>query len=109
VTLKISDDIQDHLAQVTDAEGNVTTYTTSAAISGRARSPPSPAPRPPPTTPILETSSAGVSLWGGGFEPFGKDWNRAQTAGELLRFPGQWEDAAWTGVGSGMFYNVNRW
>jgi hypothetical protein len=39
-------------------------------------------------TPILETTSGGVSLWGGGFEPFGKDWNGAQTAGEFLRFRG---------------------
>jgi RHS repeat-associated protein len=61
-------------------------------------------------TPILETTSGGASLWGGGFEPFGKDWNGAQAAGEFLRFPGQWDDAAWEGgVGSGLYYNVNRW
>ncbi len=61
-------------------------------------------------TPILETTAAGTSLWSGGFEPFGKDWNGAQTAGEFLRFPGQWEDAGWSGVsGAGFEYNVRRW
>ena len=59
-------------------------------------------------TPILEATSAGVSLWGGGLEPFGKDWNGAQAAGQFLRFPGQWEDAAWGGEWS-LFYNLNRW
>jgi RHS repeat-associated protein len=61
-------------------------------------------------TPILETTAAGASLWTGGFEPFGKDWNGAQAAGEFLRFPGQWEDASWTAAsGAGFEYNVNRW
>jgi RHS repeat-associated protein len=58
-------------------------------------------------TPILETNSAGVSLWSGGFEPFGRDWNGAQAAGQFLRFPGQWEDSAWAGPGAS--YNVYRW
>ena len=61
-------------------------------------------------TPILETNASGTSLWSGGFEPFGRDWNGAQTAGEFLRFPGQWDDAAWEGgAGSGLYYNVHRW
>jgi len=60
-------------------------------------------------TPILETTNAGTSLWGGGFEPFGKDWNGAQAAGEFLRFPGQWDDGAWAGAGGSVYYNVNRW
>jgi len=61
-------------------------------------------------TPILETGSAGASVWSGGFEAFGKDWTGAQTAGEFLRFAGQWDDAAWEGgMGSGLYYNVNRW
>jgi RHS repeat-associated protein len=61
-------------------------------------------------TPILESNSAGVSLWSGGFEPFGRDWNGAQATGEFLRFPGQWEDGAWAGAaGSALYYNVNRW
>jgi len=59
--------------------------------------------------PILETSSAGASLWGGGFEPFGRDWNGAQAAGQFLRFPGQWDDAAWAVAGIGLYYNLNRW
>jgi len=58
-------------------------------------------------TPVVKTNAAGTSVWGGGFEPFGNDWNGAQTSGELLRFPGQWEDGAW--AGSGLYYNVNRW
>jgi RHS repeat-associated protein len=58
-------------------------------------------------TPILETSSSGASLWSGGFEPFGKDWNGAQAAGQFLRFPGQWEDTAW--AGGRLYYNLNRW
>ena len=58
-------------------------------------------------TPIWETNASGTSVWLGGFEPFGKDWSGAQTAGQFLRFPGQWDDAAW--AGSGMNYNVNRW
>jgi RHS repeat-associated protein len=58
-------------------------------------------------TPILATNGSGTSLWSGGFEPFGKDWNGAQAAGEFLRFPGQWEDGAW--AGSGFDYNVRRW
>jgi RHS repeat-associated protein len=60
-------------------------------------------------TPILETGASGASLWSGGFEPFGRDWNGAQAAGEFLRFPGQWEDAAWAGGESKMYYNLNRW
>jgi RHS repeat-associated protein len=41
------------------------------------------------------------------FEPFGKDWSSSPT---LLRFPGQWSDAAWNGnKGYGFYYNVNRW
>jgi RHS repeat-associated protein len=61
-------------------------------------------------TPILETNASGLSLWSGGFEPFGKDWNGAQAAGEFLRFPGQWEDGAWAGVAGGdHFYNLYRW
>jgi RHS repeat-associated protein len=58
-------------------------------------------------TPILQTNASGSSLWSGGFEPFGKDWSGAQAAGEFLRFPGQWEDAAW--AGPGVYYNLYRW
>jgi RHS repeat-associated protein len=58
-------------------------------------------------TPIWETNASGGSVWLGGFEPFGKDWSGAQTAGQFLRFPGQWEDGAWAGGGD--FYNVHRW
>jgi RHS repeat-associated protein len=62
-------------------------------------------------TPVLATSAAGVTVWAGGFEPFGEDWSGAQGAGVFLRFPGQWEDASWQGGGlqSGLYYNVNRW
>ena len=61
-------------------------------------------------TPILKTSSTGASLWNGGFEPFGRDWNNAQGAGQFLRAPGQWDDAAWEGrEGDTSYYNVHRW
>ena len=62
-------------------------------------------------TPVLATSAAGVTVWAGGFEPFGADWSGAQGAGMFLRFPGQWEDASWAGGGleSGLHYNVHRW
>jgi RHS repeat-associated protein len=59
-------------------------------------------------TPILATNGSGSSLWSGGFEPFGKDWNGAQAAGEFLRLPGQWEDSSWLGS-SILKYNLNRW
>jgi YD repeat-containing protein len=48
-------------------------------------------------TPVLATDAAGLTVWQGGFEPFGADWNGAQEAGVFLRFPGQWEDRAWEG------------
>jgi hypothetical protein len=62
-------------------------------------------------TPALATDSAGVSLWSGGFEPFGEDWNGAGSAGVFLRFPGQWDDSAWgeAGLGADVYYNVHRW
>ncbi len=62
-------------------------------------------------TPILATSGSGSALWSGGFEPFGADWNNAQGVGMLLRFPGQWDDAAWSegSVGTDVYYNVHRW
>lgn len=62
-------------------------------------------------TPILMTGSTGTSLWSGGFEPFGADWNGAQTAGLSLRFPGQWDDPSWSasGLGNPLSYNVFRW
>jgi len=62
-------------------------------------------------TPVLATSAAGVTMWAGGFEPFGADWNGAQGAGVFLRFAGQWEDANWQGGGleSGLYYNLHRW
>jgi RHS repeat-associated protein len=62
-------------------------------------------------TPALATNSAGTTVWQGGFEPFGADWNGAQEAGVFLRFPGQWEDRTWEHgeLASGLYYNVNRW
>jgi RHS repeat-associated protein len=61
--------------------------------------------------PVLATDASGATLWQGGFEPFGEDWNGAQAAGLFLRFPGQWEDATWQSAGlpSGLYHNVNRW
>lgn len=59
-------------------------------------------------TPVLASDDTGTLLWGGGFEPFGRDWNGAQATGVFLRFPGQWEDAAWQAENQ-ISYNVNRW
>ncbi|MDX1996402.1 MAG: hypothetical protein SF066_01680 [Thermoanaerobaculia bacterium] len=62
-------------------------------------------------TPILAMNQAGSTLWRGGFEPFGADWNGSATAaGVFLRFPGQWDDGAWAGVGAAeLSYNLHRW
>jgi RHS repeat-associated protein len=59
-------------------------------------------------TPVLATSGAAVTLWAGGFEPFGADWSGGQAAGVFLRFPGQWEDGGWTLI-SQFYNNVHRW
>ena len=63
-------------------------------------------------TPVLATDASGASTWSGGFEPFGDDWQAqagtgASEAGVFLRFPGQWDDAAWEA--SDFYYNVHRW
>jgi RHS repeat-associated protein len=61
-------------------------------------------------TPVLLTSAASAVVWDGGFEPFGRDYAGASSAGVFLRFPGQWEDAAWSAyVPDGAVYNVHRW
>jgi RHS repeat-associated protein len=62
-------------------------------------------------TPVLAMNQAGATLWRGGFDPFGNDWNgTAGAAGVFLRFPGQWEDGTWSGVGTaGLSYNLHRW
>ncbi len=62
-------------------------------------------------TPILASSVAGATLWNGGFEPFGADWNAAQAAGVFLRLPGQWVDPVWAALGGPdtLFQNLNRW
>jgi RHS repeat-associated protein len=64
-------------------------------------------------TPILATSGAAVATWGGGFEPFGRDFTspNAQFSGIFLRLPGQWDDTVWDNIhlGSGLYYNLNRW
>ena len=62
-------------------------------------------------TPVLATSAAGVTVWAGGFEPFGADWSGAQAAGVFLRFPGQWEDASWSTPNSSdsLYNNLYRW
>ncbi len=63
-------------------------------------------------TPILASDASAGLVWGGGFEPFGRDQTSpsAQQQGVFLRGPGQWEDAAWTATtGAGVSYNLNRW
>jgi RHS repeat-associated protein len=59
-------------------------------------------------TPIALTDQASTLQWQGGFSPFGEDYSGAEAAGVLLRFPGQWDDAAWVGGEEG-YYNVYRW
>ena len=58
-------------------------------------------------TPVLATDAAGGEVWEGGFEPFGADFSGADGAGVILRFPGQWADGLWSGIGQA--YNVHRW
>jgi RHS repeat-associated protein len=62
-------------------------------------------------TPILATSAAGSTIWQGGFEPFGDDWNGAQAAGVFLRLPGQWSDSTWNNptLPSKLVQNTFRW
>ncbi len=61
----------------------------------------------------MATSSAGVSLWQGGFEPFGAGFTTptAGSAGVFLRFPGQWDDGYWADatLGGAVYYNLHRW
>jgi len=62
-------------------------------------------------TPVLATDATGVTIWQGGFEPYGEDWNGAQANGIFLRFPGQWQDETWQNVSldSDLYYNMFRW
>jgi RHS repeat-associated protein len=60
--------------------------------------------------PILLTSGTPAVVWDGGFEPFGGDFAGASPAGLSLRYPGQWEDAAWsTYIPDAGYYNLHRW
>jgi len=73
---------------------------------GRDGPPPPPPPPPPP---------------GSGGDPNGRDVVLAPAPGDgkalslssaeiFLRYPGQWDDSAWSGyVQGGVYYNVNRW
>jgi RHS repeat-associated protein len=46
----------------------------------------------------------------GSFEPFGQDYSSAQDNGVFLRFPGQRDDASWSGSSvEGGYYNAFRW
>lgn len=67
-------------------------------------------------TPILALNASGESLWLGGFEPFGRDWQAgspqgASENGVFLRLPGQWIDPIWDDatLGLGLYQNVHRW
>jgi len=67
-------------------------------------------------TPTVALDETGGEVWDSGFEPFGRDSEKATPDGALakqvfLRFPGQWEDGRWTVVslGAAAFYNVHRW
>ena len=66
-------------------------------------------------TPVLATNSGGGLIWGGGFEPFGADYQAgtpasAQEHGIFLRLPGQWDNDTWqdTALGASVYYNVYR-
>ncbi len=61
-------------------------------------------------TPALTTSNTGALVWRGVFRSFGTDDTSAQAAGVFLRFPGQWQDDNWLGLGKfELSYNVHRW
>jgi RHS repeat-associated protein len=58
-------------------------------------------------TPALTTDESGNAVWSGGLEPYGRDKSGTTSAGEFLRFPGQWNDETFDGTG--LTYNLNRW
>ncbi len=61
-------------------------------------------------TPALATDGTGGIVWRGVFRSFGVDDSGAQAAGVFLRFPGQWQDDYWLGLGKfELSYNVHRW
>lgn len=67
-------------------------------------------------TPVFALAANGTTLWHGGFEPFGRDYQQgtsqdALTKGIFLRLPGQWLSAQWENATLGMqlYYNVHRW
>lgn len=62
-------------------------------------------------TPLFAADLDGTELWEGGFEPFGEDYNDAESVGVFLRLPGQWEDSVWQAAtdGAPLYYNVHRW
>ena len=63
-------------------------------------------------TPVLATDALGGELWQGGLRPFGDVFDFATTAdGTFLRFPGQWEDPAFSAFTfrGDLYYNVHRW
>lgn len=61
-------------------------------------------------TPALATTGTGGLAWRGVFRSFGGDDTGAQAAGVFLRFPGQWQDDNWLGLGKfELSHNVHRW
>lgn len=67
-------------------------------------------------TPVFALAANGTTLWHGGFEPFGRDWQAGTSSDSLkhgipLRLPGQWLSAEWEYATLGMqvYYNVHRW
>jgi RHS repeat-associated protein len=67
-------------------------------------------------TPAIAIDDSGTTVWSGGFEPFGRDYQAGTANGALandvfLRLPGQWEDELWAPetIWAPVYYNVNRW
>jgi RHS repeat-associated protein len=94
-----------------------TEVSVSSAAAARCGAGPSAA-SPPKTadhlgTAILASSTAGLTAWSGGLEPFGRDYTtpNALHAGIFLRLPGQIDDLGWdnASLASGFYYNLNRW
>jgi RHS repeat-associated protein len=66
--------------------------------------------------PTMAIDDSGVTVWSGGFEPFGRDYQAGTANGALendvfLRLPGQWDDELWgpETILAPVYYNVHRW
>ncbi len=67
-------------------------------------------------TPLVATDQTGAITWGGGFRPFGTDYQAGTGNGASenridLRLPGQWVSDVWADAtsGAGIYQNAWRW